>query len=559
MNNTEKNEETKNNGIIVCFKKLKYVRNGTFNELFNNKKIKIERIHSITNAIKEFNAEHPNITISSDKDKREEFFENDIYPLLPDNEKLLYRCYLINGNDKFEEESIYNDLLKDPIVEFIQWNQLNIEYNYVPTDPLYNQQWNLPNINCPVAWDRSLGTDVIIAIVDSGVNYNHEDLAPNMWTDSNGYYGFDFSNNDNDPMDVSGHGTHCAGIAAAKGNTVGIIGVAPEAKIMAVKVFPNAFDSVCSQGIIYAVNNGAKIISNSWGPGSRRPSNPIIEAAIVYAHSRSCFVVFAAGNQNDDVQYYAPVNQPYVISVGATMQDNSRYPLSNYGKVTIAAPGGNILSTRYTGGYVNMSGTSMACPHIAGVIALMLKINDNLTFGNVVDYLQQYADTINTDRPIGKKVNAGNTMLNLRPDLRTIDVIINKLKIVDCADDDEDMRVELAILVRYFSGGESLVGWLGIPDVHVEEQGKIGNESKCVFFSGVLIQDIQEVSDVIIHVGLYTNDGDGYNWGGSAHIHTKSITGLKRGNNPFSENKRHSSLPNTQGEYLINYTISKFY
>jgi thermitase len=338
----------------------------------------------------------------------DELFEKNVYPGLPETEKQLFRMYVVEPGSGNASEELFNYLQKHEGVAFVQKDELNELYDN-PNDPRLPEQWAVPKIKCLQAWPLSQGNDVVIAIVDTGVDANHPDVSGNLWRNGQGKFGYDFSDNNDNPQDYQGHGSHCAGIAAAiANNATGIVGVAPKAKIMSVKIFPNAYDSVCSKAIKYAADNGAKVISNSWGPGGRRPSNPVIESTIDYAHSKGAVVVFAAGNSNDDVQYYSPANYRKVISVGATDKNDKRATFSNYGNlVTVAAPGVGILSLQFnTTGYREMSGTSMACPHVAGLAALVLMRNKTLSADRVKYFIENFGDTIASDKPVGKRINS---------------------------------------------------------------------------------------------------------------------------------------------------------
>lgn len=332
-----------------------------------------------------------------------------MYETLDDSEKKLYRIWYLEIDNGQDISKILKDLKNNSNIEFAEVDELNSLY-YTPNDSLYKQMYGLKLIESECAWKVSQGEDIVIAVLDTGVNYNHPDIKDNMWADANGNHGYDFSDNDCKPIDYHGHGSHCAGTIAAVGNNnIGIIGVAPKAKIMAVKIFPDAYDSNIAKALKYAVDNGAKILSNSWGPKNRRESAIVLENAVDYVHSKGGICVFAAGNSNDDTKYYSPANMAKTIAVGASDSNDKRASFSNYGKsVDVAAPGVNILSLRHSNsGYKTMSGTSMACPHIAGAIALLLKKEPRLNFNQVRTKIKATADIIITDKPIGcGRVNA---------------------------------------------------------------------------------------------------------------------------------------------------------
>lgn len=281
----------------------------------------------------------------------------------------VHQIILPAGTDVARVAQEYAEL---PYVEYAEPNHIRRAL-YSPSDPYFNLQWTLPKIGAPDFWDKASATPVIVAVIDTGVDYTHEDLAKKV------IKGYDFINNDNDPMDDHFHGTHVAGIIAAEtNNAIGIAGVAPNAKILAIKVLSRTgegTDLQISKGIMYAADNGAKIINLSLGgPGW----SFILDDAVQYARKKGCLVVASAGNAGTGETYY-PASYSGVVSVGATDSYDKKALFSNYGTdIDIAAPGVEILSTYNNGGtpgYVYASGTSMATPAVCGAAALIFAGN----------------------------------------------------------------------------------------------------------------------------------------------------------------------------------------
>lgn len=270
-------------------------------------------------------------------------------------------------------------------------------------DPMYNQQWGLQNneytaidISASSAWNYSTGKNVKIAIIDSGVDLNQIDLASNISSLS-----YDTETNTSPSIYYRDHATHCAGIAAAvKDNGIQIAGVAPEATIISISnpmvVSANTPINL-AKGIVWAYQNGADIISNSWHyPTRHNVFDEAIQDAFTYGrHGKGCIIAFAAGNLgNDSINYPANCNDT-ILAVGAIHNDGTRASFSNYGtELDLVAPGVNILSTlpNNSAGYKN--GTSMACPHVAGVAALILERNSELTVSQVNSIINSNAKKI---------------------------------------------------------------------------------------------------------------------------------------------------------------------
>jgi len=321
----------------------------------------------------------------------------------------------------------------------------------LPHDPRFNDQWALANsgqrggkegadISATRAWATTTGSDkVVVAVLDSGVDYTHEDLAPNMWTrpanlapyhdnelgtidDTNGFNAIDSSS---DPMDENGHGTHCAGIIGAEGsNDIGISGVNWKVQIMPLK-FMNAGGFGTTKDAIEAINYvidrkkagvNVRIISASWGSTQKARA---LEEVIRKAYESDILFVAASGNAstNNDRNPHFPssYNVPNVISVAALDRNDQLAKFSNYGvkSVAIAAPGVDILSTWLGNEYEEKSGTSMATPVVAGVAALIVSENPRISVDNLkkkvlasVDPLPGLKDKVGT----GGRINAAKAV-----------------------------------------------------------------------------------------------------------------------------------------------------
>ena len=266
--------------------------------------------------------------------------------------------------------------------------------------------WGVNLVNAPEAWARGYtGQGVVVAVLDTGVDRNHADLAGNIWTnageiandgldnDGNGYvddvYGWNFANGNNNTLDGNRHGTHVAGTIAAGNNGFGATGVAYNSRIMPVKVLSDSGSgsySGVAQGIRYAVDNGADVINMSLGGGS---TDSAVQSALQYASSRGVIVVMAAGNAGAaQPGYPASSATSWGLAVGAVDSSNQMASFSNRAGSNssmryVTAPGVQVYSTLPNGGYGFLSGTSMAAPHVAGVVALMLSANPNLTDAQV--------------------------------------------------------------------------------------------------------------------------------------------------------------------------------
>jgi subtilisin family serine protease len=366
------------------------------------------------------------------------------------------RVYTLNLAPGETVESELTAASMSPDVEFAQPNYI---YHALekPDDPLFKFQWGLldtgqkvvsthgkrgADIKMPFAWNRATGSrDIVVAVIDSGVDYTHPDLADNLWTNpspgSQGYpddiHGINAITGTGDPLDDVGHGSHVSGIIGAAGdNAAGICGVNWHVSIMALKFLSpdpmygatgNTEDAVAC--INYAVNEkqagvDVRVINASWGGPS---GDPLLQAAIQTASDNGILFVAAAGNSgtdNDTVPMYPSsfTNISGVISVAATDMHDKLAGFSDYGQssVHVAAPGVNILSTwpaSFTGdgaSYMVESGTSMAAPHVAGLAALTASVNKSLTAMQIKSLILDNADFLKLPLITGGRINAARTI-----------------------------------------------------------------------------------------------------------------------------------------------------
>jgi len=425
------------------------------------------------------------ISCVSIADLNEKYNVKSMEKLFKNNEgTILDNIYSFYVSEDADVLSIVEEYASLPTVVYAEPNYIGNLFG-IPNDEYFPIQWSLDNtgqvifedifgtpdydIDAVEAWDIETGNpDIIIAIIDSGIDYNHPDLADNMWInddeipnndiddDGNGYiddfHGYDFFENDSDHLDVLGHGTLCAGVAAAVGNNeIGITGVAWNCKIMDIK----AADDIgavnvkkATEGIVYAVDHGAKVLSMSWGftglPG-------FFTDAMDYAYYQGCVLVAACGNFGSSTVFY-PAGSENVIGVSATNQNDERCDKedwdpnnisdiegSNYGYfLDVAAPGNLLYSTmptyhvaandminpytveNWSQNYEFCRGTSFACPHVAGLAALLLSQDSSLTNDELIKIIRANVDPYISDEYMGTgRINAYKalTRYNSQPEI----------------------------------------------------------------------------------------------------------------------------------------------
>ena len=293
--------------------------------------------------------------------------------------------------DPARRDQIQKALEESGLFEFVEPDYLAHVAN-TPNDPLYTNQWHLPQIEAPSAWNFTTGsTSVPIAMIDSGVDPTHPDLAPKISG------GWNFLTNSATITDTMGHGTQTAGTAAAIGNNgIGVAGVSWLSPIMPLIVVDStgyASYSNIASAITYAAQHGVRIVNISIGGTS---SSSVMQSAITNAWNMGTVVFASAGNGGMNAPYY-PAGCQYAVAVGATDSNNAWQSFSNYGTfLSVVAPGVNIYTTAYGGGYTSDSGTSFSSPIAAGVGALMLSESPGLSAATLVSMLESTATDLGT-------------------------------------------------------------------------------------------------------------------------------------------------------------------
>jgi subtilisin family serine protease len=294
-------------------------------------------------------------------------------------------------------------LTTDPAVAWAQPDWI-VRASRTPNDPYFPSTWGMTRVDAPSAWDVSIGAGVTVAVVDSGVDASHPDLAAAVAP------GWDWVGDDADPSDEHGHGTHVAGIVAAGGDDgVGVAGMAWGSRVMALRVLDAngmGFSSDIAAAFDHAGNQGVRVVNASLGGAGRDLAT---EAAIA-RHPETLYVLAAgnAGTDNDAAPVYpCAYPLPNVVCVAATTESDDLAGFSNIGATTVhlAAPGSAIVSTYPAGGWATMSGTSMAAPHVAGAAALVLAQRPDLSAAGVRAALLDSADRL--PALVGRTVSGG--------------------------------------------------------------------------------------------------------------------------------------------------------
>ncbi|MBC86005.1 MAG: protease [Bdellovibrionaceae bacterium] len=324
--------------------------------------------------------------------------------------------------DNNQEIQTLDALHNNPAIEYVVKNFKLKAFRKPLNMTELREQWALAKVNAERAWglaNNKGDRNVVVGVIDTGIDYNHESLAPNMVP------GYDFKDNDNDPMDETGsrnpgHGTHCAGIIGATGLVAGgISGLSSHISIMPIRFLgaDGGGDLMAGiRAIDYAIENGVDVISASWGATiAASQAQPLIEAVKRASDAGVIFVSAAANDgRNNDATGVYPANADFdnTITVAASDSGDAKASFSNYGKnkVHVAAPGVDIMSTIPNNQYRNLSGTSMATPLVAGLVALLKSQNPELTGKNARALIQTTGAQVDIETACNCRIDAGEAM-----------------------------------------------------------------------------------------------------------------------------------------------------
>ncbi|RFU64957.1 S8 family peptidase [Peribacillus glennii] len=327
-----------------------------------------------------------------------------------------YNSTIVFRSERFNTNDLLQHFNHQENVDFAEPNYIYLQNEEnLPNDSLYRRryQWNLPAIQAEEGWDISRGSkNVVIAVVDTGVDLDHPDLRRRIIS------GYNVVAENHNPDDDNGHGTHVAGIIASETNNMrGVAGLTWHNKIMPIKAmaakgYGSAFD--IAQGVIWATDHGADIINLSLG--NYQPS-AVMHEAIEYAYKKNVVITVAAGNDNTDQPSF-PAAYPEVLSVAAVDNQGNKAPFSNYGEhIDVAAPGVEIPSTYFHKQYAALSGTSMASPHVAAQAGLIKAENPDLKNTDIMNIITNTTYDLGS---AGSDPFFGSGLIDIRQSLRNV-------------------------------------------------------------------------------------------------------------------------------------------
>jgi len=325
---------------------------------------------------------------STTESKRQDIYRRNSLSEKSEIKQIGVKVVNISPNDT-PEEVVQRLITQDKaFLDFAEVDE-QVSPSLIPNDPYYPNQWHLPKIQAPQAWDTSTGSNtVMIAILDTGVDCTHPDLIAHCVS------GWNFYDNNSNTSDVYGHGTAVAGTAAAVGNNaIGIDGVAMSSLIMPIRISDLSgygYSSTISNGIVYAADHGARVANNSY----KMSLSQTITTAAQYLQSKGGVITISAGN---DADFITNPDNPYVLTVSATGSNDALASWSTTGNhIDLSAPGVDIYVTTRGGGYGSWSGTSFSAPIVAGVAALVISVNPALTASQIQDVIKQSTDDLGT-------------------------------------------------------------------------------------------------------------------------------------------------------------------
>jgi subtilisin family serine protease len=422
--------------------------------------------------------------------------------------KELDSYYIFSGNELELE-----DLKREYSVESIEENYIYKVESRESNNPLFNIQWAYKACNLQNAWRKTTGKNVKVAVIDTGIDYNHIDLTNSIYIneledlnkngkfepwissekreglfgdlngideDGNGYTddvaGFDFvdeetidfgdsKERDSYAFDENGHGTTVAGVIAASNNNIGIVGAAYDSKIIPLRAFDvggtGESDDIAA-AIVYATIAGAKVINMSFGENFE---SSLMKSAIKFAHSNGAFLVSSSGNNNWDFPHY-PSDYKEVLSIGGINEQSKKYSNGNYGNfLSVVAPAQNVQTTDLNNGYRNVNGTSYAAPYVAALAALALELRPNLSNTDLRSLIETFAksnDTLGWNKFLGSGIiDFDNTINNLINSTFSIEGITNEQDVIT----NENVKLDVSVSHPLFEKFDFKIGVGRTPSV----------------------------------------------------------------------------------------------